>query len=100
MPRGKKLSSTDKLTSLQTKIDLHKSQIENLEKQKSTLQKELHTEAINDLALFIEKKKLSINDAKKIISQSFAVKPTVKPSNKQSANVKSSTHNEEVRNNV
>ena len=100
MPRGKKLSSTDKLTSLQTKIDLHKSQIENLEKQKSTLQKELHTEAINDLALFIEKKKLSINDAKKIISQSFAVKSTVKPSNKQSANVKSSTHNEEVRNNV
>lgn len=100
MPRGKKLSSTDKLTSLQTKIDLHKSQIENLEKQKSTLQKELHTEAINDLALFIEKKKLSINDAKKIINQSFAVKPTVKPSNTQSANVKSSTHNEEVRNNV
>ena len=100
MPRGKKLSSTDRLTSLQTKIDLHKSQIENLEKQKTTLQKELHTEAINDLALFIEKKKLSINDAKKIINQSFAVKPTVKPSNKQSANVKSSTHNEEVRNNV
>lgn len=100
MPRGKKLSGTDRLTSLQTKIDLHKSQIENLEKQKSTLQKELHTEAINDLALFIEKKKLSINDAKKIINQSFAVKPTAKPSNKQSANVKSSTHNEEVRNNV
>ena len=45
-------------------------------------------------------KAFTADDAKKIINQSFAVKPTVKSSNKQSADVKSSTHNEEVRTNV
>ena len=73
MPRGQKRSNADKISSLQTRIDTHRSQIEILEKKLANLQKEIHSEAVKDLAEFIEKKKLSINDVKKLINQSSVI---------------------------
>lgn len=70
MPRGQKRSTTDKMSALQTKINNHKSQIANLEKQKSTLQKETRSQTVSELMSFIEKKNLTVNDVKKLVNQS------------------------------
>ena len=93
MPRGQKRSNADKISSLQTRIDTHKSQIEILEKKLANLQKEIHSEAVKDLATFIEKKKLSVNDVKKLINQSSvtAKNPTKTVTNKNAMNTKMTT---------
>lgn len=70
MPRGQRLSNAEKLTNLQNKIDSYKSQIDSLEKQKDTIQKQMTTEAVSELASFIERKHMSVTDVKRIINSS------------------------------
>lgn len=64
-------TNEDKVTLLQTKIDSHKKHITNLEKQKNALMKEIDNKAVSELASFIHKKNISVNEAKKLINQSI-----------------------------
>lgn len=85
MPRVKNQTVTEKITSLQTKINNHKTQIANLEKRKTALQKEVSNEAITELANFIERKHLTVGDVKRIVNQSLP-KATPKAPRKKTSN--------------
>lgn len=101
MPRGQKLSSAERMTQLQNKINAHKSHIANLEKQMSMLQKEINHEALNELASFIEKKRLTIGDVKKLINQSSVTpKASAKTSTKTSTKTTANSSNTDVRPNA
>lgn len=99
MPRGQKRTTTDKMSALQTKINNHKTQIANLEKQKSALQKETRSQTVSELMSFIEKKNLTVSDIKRLVNQSFktpiraaASKPTqVRASAAKSTQVKNTS---------
>lgn len=71
MPRGPKRTNDEKIALLQSKIDTHKKQIANLEKQKATALKAVHTEAANELVSFMERKNLSVTEVKRLVNHSL-----------------------------